>query len=177
MPYSTKQMLRDANGDLIPQYWDITEQEFKPLTGQDGANDVRLTGSNVVLAKTEVSSGITGFRVGRIGITGVTAFPQAVDIRNYRNLFIYIHNKTNVELTNLGVVFVEKENRATETPSNPPLYRLSTDKSVASGARQVLMPSEFPELKNPSLYCALEYTNNNFATTEGSIEVIFIGGN
>src|SRR5690625_4798356 len=45
MPYSNKQMLRDANGDLIPQYWDVVEQDFKPLTGQGGANDVRLTGS------------------------------------------------------------------------------------------------------------------------------------
>lgn len=47
MPYRNKQMLRDANGDLIPQYWDVVEQDFKPLTGQGGANDVRLTGSNV----------------------------------------------------------------------------------------------------------------------------------
>lgn len=45
MPWTQKQMLRDANGDLIPQYWDVAEQEFKPLTGSDGANDVRLTGS------------------------------------------------------------------------------------------------------------------------------------
>lgn len=48
MPYSTKQMLRDANGDLIPQYWDVVEQEFKPLTGRNGANDVRLAGSKIV---------------------------------------------------------------------------------------------------------------------------------
>lgn len=47
MPWTQKQMLRDANGDLIPQYWDVVEQEFKPLTGRDGANDVRLTGSYV----------------------------------------------------------------------------------------------------------------------------------
>lgn len=47
MPWTQKQMLRDANGDLIPQYWDVAEQEFKPLTGSDGANDVRVTGRNV----------------------------------------------------------------------------------------------------------------------------------
>ena len=47
MPYRNKQMLRDANGDLIPQYWDVVEQAFKPLTGSDGANDVRVTGSYV----------------------------------------------------------------------------------------------------------------------------------
>src|SRR5690625_4056064 len=44
--HEDKQMLRDANGDLIPQYWDIQDEEFKPLTGQDGAQDTRLTGSN-----------------------------------------------------------------------------------------------------------------------------------
>ena len=47
MPWTQKQMLRDANGDLIPQYWDVAEQDFKPLTGQGGANDVRVTGSYV----------------------------------------------------------------------------------------------------------------------------------
>src|SRR5690554_5424628 len=51
MPWTQKQMLRDANGDLIPQYWDVAEQDFKPLTGQGGANDVRLTGSIVELNK------------------------------------------------------------------------------------------------------------------------------
>jgi len=44
---SDKQMLRDANGDLIPQFWDITAGDFKPLTGSDGAQDTRLTGSNM----------------------------------------------------------------------------------------------------------------------------------
>ena len=56
MPWTQKQMLRDANGDLIPQYWDVVEQTFKPLTGSNGANDVRLTGSNVeegLLVKTK----------------------------------------------------------------------------------------------------------------------------
>src|SRR5699024_8152186 len=43
---SDKQMLRDANGDLIPQYWDVVAGDFKPLTGSDGAQDTRLTGSN-----------------------------------------------------------------------------------------------------------------------------------
>ena len=47
MPWTQKQMLRDANGDLIPQYWDVAEQEFKPLTGSDGANDVRVAGGYV----------------------------------------------------------------------------------------------------------------------------------
>jgi len=44
---SDKQMLRDANGDLIPQYWDVVAGDFKPLTGSDGAQDTRLTGSIV----------------------------------------------------------------------------------------------------------------------------------
>lgn len=39
-----KQMLRDANGDLIPQYWDVYLEEFQPLTGSNGANDMRLGG-------------------------------------------------------------------------------------------------------------------------------------
>jgi len=55
MPYRNKQMLRDANGDLIPQYWDVAAGDFKPLTGSDGANDTRVTGSNVEL---EVYKGV-----------------------------------------------------------------------------------------------------------------------
>lgn len=40
--HEDKQMLRDANGDLIPQYWDITVAEFKPLTGLGGAQKVEV---------------------------------------------------------------------------------------------------------------------------------------
>lgn len=44
MAYRNKKMLEDINGDLIPQYWDVVDQEFKPLTNDP--QDVRLTGSN-----------------------------------------------------------------------------------------------------------------------------------
>lgn len=40
MPYNTKSMLRDVNGDLIPQYYDPVADEFKPM-----GKDVTLTGS------------------------------------------------------------------------------------------------------------------------------------
>mgnify|MGYP001499101434 FL=1 len=56
MPWTQKQMLRDANGDLIPQYWDVVEQEFKPLTGIGGANDVRLTGRKVQVKQITINS-------------------------------------------------------------------------------------------------------------------------
>lgn len=65
MSYSDKQMLRDVNGDLIPQYWDIQDEEFKPLTGQNGAQDTRLTGSKVdrveTVFKREVSNKSSSF--------------------------------------------------------------------------------------------------------------------
>lgn len=69
MPWTQKKMLRDANGDLIPQYWDVVEQEFKPLTGSDGANDVRLTGSNteyIFLRQVELTAGSTVYTESQI---------------------------------------------------------------------------------------------------------------
>lgn len=75
MPWTQKQMLRDANGDLIPQYWDVVEQEFKPLTGSDGANDVRLTGSNVEIKRiTKSVTANTTEEVGFIEIEGYSKF-------------------------------------------------------------------------------------------------------
>ena len=56
MPYRNKQMLRDANSDLIPQYWDVAAGEFKPLTGSDGANHTQVTGS---IREQELDGGIT----------------------------------------------------------------------------------------------------------------------
>src|SRR5690625_726459 len=45
MAYNERKMLEDVNGDLIPQYYDPVDDEFKPLTNDP--RDVRLTGSNV----------------------------------------------------------------------------------------------------------------------------------
>ena len=78
MPYSNKQMLRDANGDLIPQYWDVVEQEFKPLTGQNGANDVRLTGSIVELFEGRNITLTSGSSVE------LYRFTSGYDFRKYR---------------------------------------------------------------------------------------------
>src|SRR5690625_551042 len=45
MAYNERKMLEDVNGDLIPQYYDPVDDEFKPLTNDP--RDVRLTGSIV----------------------------------------------------------------------------------------------------------------------------------
>lgn len=104
MPWTQKQMLRDANGDLIPQYWDVVEQEFKPLTGRDGANDVRLTGSYIVngfedilpkigtiapgtSAIVEVDLLSYGFPINSITLIGRNDSGEPIEIR-VRNMYL-----------------------------------------------------------------------------------------
>ena len=107
MPWTQKQMLRDANGDLIPQYWDVVEQEFKPLTGRDGANDVRLTGSNVeegIAVKDEIVKDLLEKIIERIGNNDYiflenVPLSAGADIRfqtKLRNSKFYLFGRFNV---------------------------------------------------------------------------------
>src|SRR5690554_6558940 len=99
MPWTQKQMLRDANGDLIPQYWDVVEQEFKPLTGSDGANDVRVTGSIDVLLNSEIESQQTNnLYIGSNLTTGASSV-VGLDVSNYRGLFLFVRNNTERAVT------------------------------------------------------------------------------
>ena len=113
MPYRNKQMLRDANGDLIPQYWDVAEQEFKPLTGSDGANDVRLTGSNVeVLLSGEVQNDWR-FSTIYIGETYKTASGaselRGVDVRGYKEIAFNVINNSDKNIFLRHVYFGDNE--------------------------------------------------------------------
>lgn len=87
MPWTQKQMLRDANGDLIPQYWDVVEQEFKPLTGSDGANDVRLTGRKVLITADQYEQTLN---VSAGAMTTVTITPPVGEMWKIKNLFFDI---------------------------------------------------------------------------------------
>lgn len=73
MPYRNKQMLRDANGDLIPQYWDVAAGDFKPLTGSDGAQNTQVTGSNAeeVIFRNITVSANSSIDSGTIPLEGV----------------------------------------------------------------------------------------------------------
>lgn len=42
MAYNTKKMLEDVNGDLIPQWYDPEDDEFKPLTNDQRTGSVNL---------------------------------------------------------------------------------------------------------------------------------------
>src|SRR5690625_2722873 len=88
MPYSNKQMLRDANGDLIPQYWDVVEQEFKPLTGRDGANDVRLTGSNVEVVDV----------FDAVAFTNESRIVKNIDVSKFRRFQLVAYASLNVSV-------------------------------------------------------------------------------
>lgn len=76
--HEDKQMLRDANGDLIPQYWDIQDEEFKPLTGQNGAQDTRLTGSKVEEVYSKENLKIT---------EGSSFRERGLDFTDYKEIF------------------------------------------------------------------------------------------
>ena len=106
MPWTQKQMLRDANGDLIPQYWDVVEQEFKPLTGSDGANDVRLTGSIVELIEHRI---VESRNTNNLWI-GDTVYEAArliygIDVSQYRKINMLIINRTERPIVLRGIYY------------------------------------------------------------------------
>jgi hypothetical protein len=77
MAYNEKQMLKDAYGHQIPQYYDPVEDVFKPLT-----NQISLTGNSVAEQKTQADA-----------VTGTVTFSE-----NIQFLEIY-----NTDGTNQGV--------------------------------------------------------------------------
>lgn len=47
MAYDDVEILRDKNGNPIPQYYNIATGQFEPLTGENGATHTQLTGSKL----------------------------------------------------------------------------------------------------------------------------------
>lgn len=45
MSYKDAELLRDKNGNPIPQYYNIQTGKFEPVTGQDGSTHTQVTGS------------------------------------------------------------------------------------------------------------------------------------
>lgn len=86
---SDKQMLRDANGDLIPQYWDVVAGDFKPLTGSDGAQDTRLTGSNVEEL----------YLIESLALTDTSTFNSGeIDVSRYKKVLLLGRNSHDVDI-------------------------------------------------------------------------------
>jgi len=53
MSYTQQAILRDKNGDAIPQIWDVTQNKFVPYTN----NDIKLLQSELETIKTNQLSG------------------------------------------------------------------------------------------------------------------------
>lgn len=170
MPYSNKQMLRDANGDLIPQYWDVVEQDFKPLTGQGGANDVRLTGSNVLLLKSEEDNNLfnelsnRGFVYLGENVSVSTAGIQPFSLKNSGKRSVLIKNNTDVEIKISGWHIFSDSKQLGVSP---------TDIRVASGATAfVSSESEVEVLSYPAIRAAITIVGR---PTEGSLSIYVFG--
>jgi|SRR5690625_77490 len=146
MPYSNKQMLRDANGDLIPQYWDVVEQEFKPLTGRDGANDVRLTGSIVEIASVDNFS-FSSFR-GFISNTISDSSSQIAPLNDFKEYAFVIEN-------------ISEDERSIRVEFNclyrGTRYQVGESFPVEAGAVAFITPKTHEELRDiiPNLYLGI----------------------
>ncbi len=96
---SDKQMLRDANGDLIPQYWDVVEGDFKALTGQDGAQDTRLTGSiaEEFFKVTQTGTNDNYWFFGK-NLTSGRGSHKPIDVSMYKKLAIKLENNYDSDI-------------------------------------------------------------------------------
>lgn len=52
MSYTQQAILRDKNGDAIPQIWDVTQNKFVPYTN----NDIKLLQNELALVKAELQA-------------------------------------------------------------------------------------------------------------------------
>ncbi len=166
---SDKQMLRDANGDLIPQYWDVVAGNFKPLTGSDGAQDTRLTGS--IVEHTLVDS-LALRETGTRFINGPTSNDT------FRRVYLYVRNTLDVELS-FGI-------RPFPFSNNPTFVWDGSFKSVQfvtipSSARGEYLINSAPEMEwinDLPVVHLKDFTvrlSPRDTPTEGSVSVILLG--
>lgn len=91
MAYNDVEILRDKNGNPIPQYYNVATGQFEPLTGENGATHTQLTGSNVEYITNGnnifIPSGTNVNVIGRVDVSKyayifVQVRPRGLD--NYR---------------------------------------------------------------------------------------------
>src|SRR5699024_10699705 len=158
--YSDKQMLRDVNGDLIPQYWDIQDEEFKPLTGQNGAQDTRLTASNVEELKSYVdddtytSSGATWRYISnKIKIGPTVLYP--IDYSCYSKRSIYIENNMNHTIRSIEVYGTSESSEDKKVSREDTMIFSFEVDDLESGESVYITEEGFPELKKPCIGLAI----------------------
>lgn len=106
MPYKNAEILRDKNGNPIPQYYNVATGQFEPLTGENGATHTQLTGSKVEYEEfferrirtanesvwnRRVPDGVTGliYILRVFGVTGTFAQNEGVRLVFYQNTIGY----------------------------------------------------------------------------------------
>lgn len=83
MAYDDVEILRDKNGNPIPQYYNVATGQFEPLTGENGATHTQLTGRNVLLRS------VTGVNVSA-GSSFIAI--QPTDAENISGLYVLVRS-------------------------------------------------------------------------------------
>ena len=119
MAYNDVEILRDKNGNPIPQYYNVATGQFEPLTGENGATHTQLTGRNVLLSfvtGVNVSAGASFVAIGPTpaeNISGIYVLVRADANHKYRVSLDYHREKTSEGFSSYtgGVDIVESAER------------------------------------------------------------------
>lgn len=89
MAYNDVEILRDKNGNPIPQYYNVATGQFEPLTGENGATHTQLTGSYVQLSSTPVTGEILVQQASATELTLGTAQRKKMIAYNISDSVVY----------------------------------------------------------------------------------------
>lgn len=156
MPYNSKALLRDVNGDPIPQYYDPVEDVFMPITNPAEVQvqnfpvtqDVKLTANKV----TEISFLLnlqirnTTFYYLPSGDSNATnsILNAKADVSNFKEESFHVYNSLNQSVS--ITVFIA---RATGTSYVDAAPVSGSPINIAAGARKRITSADIPELSRP----------------------------
>lgn len=164
MAYNDVEILRDKNGNPIPQYYNVATGQFEPLTGENGATHTQLTGSYVeeVIQRNIHKSGQSRTLSIPDHIKGVNIETRIHGVTGTNPNFSILAYAGRIKLANILL----KE----EDITNPVRINFIFYPGASRGDAETLLTNEIFKVAGipayPSLYLALQI-NGSFEGDEG----------
>ncbi|EGL83740.1 hypothetical protein CathTA2_0707 [Caldalkalibacillus thermarum TA2.A1] len=196
MAYNTREIIRDVRKNPIPQYFNETENQYQPVTGDKAPYtqivdvngnpissenrlpvDAQLSGSfNAVVFEylnSTLNLNTVGNRwYGANAVTGTTNRRPA-DVSRFSKKLVYVKNNYNVTAYVI-VNFYKDVEPFSGSAHGPFIYRAVDVEPVPAGAAAIFSIDTEPKMGLPAIGLGVNIWADN--PTEGSIDIVLIGG-
>lgn len=181
MSYQDAEILRDKNGNPIPQYFNVATGKFEPITGQNGSQNTQLTGSKVEVLKIYdkndyyVRDNSEFYQRWGSNNRGSENNVIPIDVSRHTKRLILITNNYDVSLETVRVSLVVEADK-TLAQGNIRLKEVELSQSIPAGASLIIDDTILPEINQPFQGIFLNVIRDpNEKPTTGTHTIVFLG--